>query len=277
MCIRDSVVGRARAQHDRDPGGRDLAAQPLAQLGAVHLGHEQVGDDQVRLPVGEHALERAERAHRPDLEPDLGQHGLCVGERDLAIIDQQQPPTVNTYLHAPGMLPRSSQADRVLWEFCVGKRVDSATHTRSYILYRMDMPKAERDAKKWRAQATEKLLSALNRADELGGELRDYLQDKVVTDPRYVSARKTVARWLGRTYESRDEAAHKAHVKAEKAAAVAAVAPAEQARRGLGDPAIKAQIYGKKSCPWTGRAISLLERHKVDFDFVDLEEPEHCL
>ncbi|HEY0986146.1 MAG TPA: glutaredoxin, partial [Kofleriaceae bacterium] len=137
------------------------------------------------------------------------------------------------------------------------------------------MPKPERDAKKWRAQATEKLLSALNRADELGGELRDYLQDKVVTDPRYVSARKTVARWLGRTYESRDEAAHKAHVKAEKAAAVAAVAPAEQARRGLGDPAIKAQIYGKKSCPWTGRAISLLERHKVDFDFVDLEEPEH--
>jgi len=105
--------------------------------------------------------------------------------------------------------------------------------------------------------------------------LRDYLQDKVVTDPRYVSARKTVARWLGRTYESRDEAAHKAHAKAEKAAAVAAVAPAEQARRGLGDPAIKAQIYGKKSCPWTGRAISLLERHKVDFDFVDLEEPEH--
>ena len=139
----------------------------------------------------------------------------------------------------------------------------------------MDMPKAERDAKKWRAQATEKLLSALNRADELGGELRDYLQDKVVTDPRYVSARKTVARWLGRTYESRDEAAHKAHAKAEKAAAVAAVAPAEQARRDLGDPAIKAQIYGKKSCPWTGRAISLLERHKVDFDFVDLEEPEH--
>ena len=40
-------------------------------------------------------------------------------------------------------------------------------------------------------------------------------------------------------------------------------------------PAIKAQIFGKRSCPWTGRAITLLERHKVDFDFVDLEEPEH--
>src|SRR5439155_842102 len=61
----------------------------------------------------------------------------------------------------------------------------------------------------------------------------------------------------------------------EKTAAAAAVAPAPKARGTLGDPAIKAQIYGKKSCPWTGRALTLLERHKVDFDFVDLEEPEH--
>ena len=137
------------------------------------------------------------------------------------------------------------------------------------------MPKGDQDHKKWTAQATETLLSALNRADELGGELRDYLQDKVATDPRYVSARKTMAKWLGRTYESREEAAHKAHVKAEKTAAVAAVTPQTKAKAGLGDPAIKAQIYGKKSCPWTGRAITLLERRKVDFDFVDLEEPEH--
>jgi glutaredoxin len=50
---------------------------------------------------------------------------------------------------------------------------------------------------------------------------------------------------------------------------------AETKPKGFGDPAIKAQIYGKRSCPWSGRAISLLERHKVDFDFVDLEEPEH--
>ena len=44
---------------------------------------------------------------------------------------------------------------------------------------------------------------------------------------------------------------------------------------GFGDPSIKAQIYGKKSDPWTGRAITILERNKVDFDNVDLEEPEH--
>jgi glutaredoxin len=136
------------------------------------------------------------------------------------------------------------------------------------------MPEAPRDDKKWTAQATEKLLAVLNRADEIGGELRDYVQDKMATDPRYVSARKTMARLLGRTYESREEVAHKAQAKAEKTAAVAAVTP-EKKVRSLGDPTIKAQIYGKKSCPWSGRAITLLERHKVDFDFVDLEEPEH--
>jgi len=136
------------------------------------------------------------------------------------------------------------------------------------------MPESPRDDKKWTAQATEKLLAVLNRADEIGGELRDYVQDKMATDPRYVSARKTMARVLGRTYESREEVAHKAQAKAEKTAAVAAVTP-EKKVRSLGDPTIKAQVYGKKSCPWSGRAISLLERHKVDFDFVDLEEPEH--
>ncbi|MBC7973998.1 MAG: glutaredoxin [Myxococcales bacterium] len=139
------------------------------------------------------------------------------------------------------------------------------------------MPESERDdktAKKWTAQATEKVLGALNRADEIGGEIRDYLQDKVATDPRYVAARKKVAGLLGRRYESRVEVAQKAQVKAEKTAAVAAVTT-EKKSKSLGDPSIKAQIYGKRSCPWSGRAITLLERHKVDFDFVDLEEPEH--
>ncbi len=140
------------------------------------------------------------------------------------------------------------------------------------------MPESESDDKtahkKWTAQATEKVIAVLNRADEIGGELRDYLQDRVATDPRYVSARKTVARLLGRRYESREEVIHKAKAQADKTAAVAAVTP-EKKSKSLGDPSVKAQIYGKRSCPWSGRAITLLERHKVDFDFVDLEEPEH--
>src|SRR5690349_19121130 len=41
----------------------------------------------------------------------------------------------------------------------------------------------------WKKQATERVFAALNRADEIGGEVRDFLQEKVAADPRYVSAR----------------------------------------------------------------------------------------
>jgi glutaredoxin len=129
-------------------------------------------------------------------------------------------------------------------------------------------------------KVTEKVLAALNRADEIGGEVRDYIQDRVLTDSRYVSARKRIAKAFGRGYESKQEAGARASAAAVERASVAATAPAPAAAanksdRALGNAAVKAQIYGKKSCPWSGRAISLLERHKVDFDFVDLEEPEH--
>jgi glutaredoxin len=123
---------------------------------------------------------------------------------------------------------------------------------------------------------THKVLAALNRADELGGEVRDWIQDRVVVDPRYVAARKRLARLLGSTYESAAEHDQRESV-AERARAAAAPAPGAQPvrPRGLGDPSIKAQVYGRKSCPWTGRAITILEKHKVDFDFVDLDDPEH--
>jgi len=140
------------------------------------------------------------------------------------------------------------------------------------------MSESEPNDKKWTAQATSKLLSALNRADELGGELRDYLQDKMANDPRYVSARNKIARLLGRTPPQGPPPARPAAPATAAPATAAAPAPpaaTETKPKGFGDPAIKAQIFGKRSCPWTGRAMSLLERRKVDFDFVDLEEPEH--
>jgi glutaredoxin len=129
-------------------------------------------------------------------------------------------------------------------------------------------------------RATAKLFAALNRADEIGGEVRDYIHHRVLTDPRYVRARKRIAGMFGKGYESKHEATVRVESAAAERAAVAstAEAPAAAAKKGeraLGNPDVKAQIYGKKSCPWSGRAISLLERHKVDFDWVDLEEPEH--
>jgi glutaredoxin len=138
------------------------------------------------------------------------------------------------------------------------------------------MAETESTAKKLTKTATTKLFAALNRADEIGGEVRDYIQERVLTDPRYVSARKRVAKLFGKSYESKQEGEQRAEQKARDIAAVAAVTPAKKVEnKGFGDPSIKAQIFGKKSCPWSGRAITLLERHKIDYDFVDLEEPEH--
>src|SRR5688500_15456570 len=124
--------------------------------------------------------------------------------------------------------------------------------------------------------AAEKVVAALNRADEVGGEVRDWVQERVVVDPRYVAARKRLAKVLGREYESATEAQAKAAAEEESRAAAAPdpdAAPAK--KKGLGDPSIKAQVYGKKSCAWSGRAITILEKHKVDFDFVDLDDPDY--
>lgn len=137
------------------------------------------------------------------------------------------------------------------------------------------MAETESTAKKLTSRATTKLFAALNRADEIGGEIRDYVQDKVLTDPRYVNARKRVAKMLGKDYESKQEVTAKQEAKAVAVAAVAAPTPVKKEQKGFGDPSLKAQIFGKKSCPWSGRAITLLERNKVDYDYTDLEEPEH--
>jgi glutaredoxin 3 len=111
--------------------------------------------------------------------------------------------------------------------------------------------------------------AALDRADEAGGDLRDYLQDRWVHDPRVARIKAK----LGVGGPPRAPSEVPAPVAA--AAAVAAVTPRPAPAVGLGNPGIKAQIYGKQSCPWTGRAMTVLEKHKVDYDFIDLEQPEH--
>ena len=100
------------------------------------------------------------------------------------------------------------------------------------------MPETDDNDTKWSKQAAEKVIAALNRADEIGGEIRDFVQERVATDPRYVKARKAVAKLLGQTYESHAEVQTKAAVKAERTAAVAAVDAATEAgaRPGFGDP-----------------------------------------
>ncbi len=126
-------------------------------------------------------------------------------------------------------------------------------------------------------------MAAFERADELGGDLRDYLQDRWQHDPRVAKLKDQVGKWTGKDAAPAVKKAPAAAVgsKADNVAttaAVAAGAPAPgkpAAPVGMGKPELPAQIYGKKSCPWTGRAITILERLKVDYDFVDIEEPEH--
>ena len=124
-------------------------------------------------------------------------------------------------------------------------------------------------------------VAALERADELGGDLRDYLQDRWHHDPRLAPIKDRVEKWRGKDHGHAPAAKPATGSKAAAAATTAAVAtgaapmPAAAKSTGMGKPELPAQIYGKKSCPWTGRAITILERLKVDYDFVDIEEPEH--
>lgn len=58
-----------------------------------------------------------------------------------------------------------------------------------------------------------------------------------------------------------------------------AAAPAEEAAPTpeevpLGDVGIAAQVYGKRTDMWSGRANRLLAEHGVDARFIDLDDPE---
>jgi glutaredoxin len=125
----------------------------------------------------------------------------------------------------------------------------------------------------------QRLVDAFNRADELGGDARDWLQAKYAESPR---AQALVGKLRRKKHHEpilreRPRTEVKVRAPAEKAPKdkvqkVAKKPKAAEAPRGLGDPEIKAQVFGKKSCPWTGRAIKLLEDRKVDYDFIDLDD-----
>ncbi|MCG8425100.1 MAG: glutaredoxin [Proteobacteria bacterium] len=126
-------------------------------------------------------------------------------------------------------------------------------------------------------RALKSVLAGLNRADEIGGEIRDIIVERMLENQRYVALRKRIAAARGKSYTSRAEAeaarAARRSARAAQAPPPAASVPKPPAR--LGDPDLPAQIYGKTSCPWTGRAIRLLEDLKVDYDFIDLDEPDN--
>lgn len=104
--------------------------------------------------------------------------------------------------------------------------------------------------------------STLNKLDEWGGEARDFIQDNVLGHPKVV--------------EFRNRKAAPAEAPAEPVKVMnEAAETVTKERTGMGDPDIAAQVYGRSSCPWTGRAITLLNNVKADYDFIDMDEPEN--
>lgn len=132
-------------------------------------------------------------------------------------------------------------------------------------------------AKELRTRAIKTLIAGFERADELGGEIRDYIQERVLVDERYIALRKRVAGIMGKTYVSKTERDAEADDRAREAARVAPpkASSAPETTQALGTADIPAQIYGADSDPWTGRAITLLESLKVDYDYTNLEDADH--
>ncbi|MCP4446109.1 MAG: glutaredoxin [Myxococcales bacterium] len=123
-----------------------------------------------------------------------------------------------------------------------------------------------------------KVATGFNRADELGGDLRDYLLERD-DSPKLRVLGERLAKLGGVMLEEVGGPSEYEQQVATAAAAAppptaAAVANAE--RTGPGDSEIAAQIYGKESCPWTGRTRTLLNESKVDFDFIELDDAEHA-
>lgn len=97
-------------------------------------------------------------------------------------------------------------------------------------------------------RASGEVVRALERADELGGKVRDRLSEKLET--------------------------LKAPVPAKPATPSASPAPrpaVKPAPPGLGDPSRAAQVFGRRSCPWSGRALALLESNGIEHSYFDLD------
>jgi len=125
-----------------------------------------------------------------------------------------------------------------------------------------------------RARVMSKLGAAFNRADELGGDLRDKLKERYDESERAqgIVARVSKLRPAKKKFQVRVKQRSAAEEQAPEQTTADAPMPQKIFHQeGLGNPNIAAQIFGKDSCPWTGRAIKLMEDRKIDYDYVDLE------
>lgn len=117
-----------------------------------------------------------------------------------------------------------------------------------------------------------KAAEAFNRADELGGDLRDYLIERYHSSERAQAIGQRFGKLL--PTKKKFEVRLKKHAAADagEASDPPAVTPTMIHSDGVADPNLPAQIFGRNSCPWTGRVIRLMEDRKIDYDYVDLDD-----
>jgi glutaredoxin len=97
-------------------------------------------------------------------------------------------------------------------------------------------------------RASGKVADALSRADMLGGKVRDRVAEKL---------------------DALKKPALPPLVPTSRASAVRA--PIEPPPAGLGDPGRAAQVFGRASCPWSGRVVALLQSARVQYAYFDLD------
>lgn len=105
-------------------------------------------------------------------------------------------------------------------------------------------------------QASGRLLELADQADERGGELRDKVTEKLRTSRRINRLKATLT-----TPAAKPEATQPARPVAVDEAF------------SFGDARKPAQVFGARSCPWSGRAMRLFSNEGIDATYLDLDHP----
>jgi glutaredoxin len=113
----------------------------------------------------------------------------------------------------------------------------------------------------WGKRAIERVgaraLEAVDKLDERGGEVRDLLKDRLQNSKHLAAFKQGLEGFpkemdpppkIGSARSTNDDAAF-----------------------SFGDSRKPAQVFGARSCPWSGRAIRLLEAQGVQITYLDLD------
>lgn len=120
-------------------------------------------------------------------------------------------------------------------------------------------------------EAGAKLLRVADRADERGGELRDRLKDKIEDSERLTRFRE-VLRTSSSSERSSDAPAQSAAELAHESVQ-SSLSSRVPTSFSYSDPRKPAQVFGTRRCPWSDRAVRLLESEEIETSYVDLDHP----